>query len=506
MSDIQYTPAEQAADRGHSPRAPWTLRRRLTVTMAALLVLASLAIGVVSVFALRSFLTTRLDQQLISTMNRSTAAVGLTPVNPTNPNRPTRDGRDDHAQGALLAPGQASGTLVAVVSGGTVTASGLLSESGAVSALPAGAQDAIANVKPNPRPESIDFAGLGDYRVVTVSSTTGETLIVGLPLTEVNAATAQLITVIAIVAGLGVLVAIFVGRQLIRLELRPLERVTETATRVSELPLEKGAVDLGDPLADGDTDPRTEVGRVGNAFNNMLGHIGRALSARQASEDKVRRFVADASHELRTPLASIRGYAELTRRGGAVLPDDVRHSLNRIESEATRMTGLVEDLLLLARLDEGRELERVSVDLSRIIVDSISDAYAAGPEHVWEVQISDEPLEVIGDPARLHQVIVNLLANARVHTPAGTEVVISLAQEGEKAVIAVTDNGPGIPADQLSTLFERFTRGDESRTRATGSTGLGLAIVNAVVQAHKGTVGVASEPGRTTFRVELPLS
>ena len=486
--------------------APWTLRRRLTVTMAALLVLASLAIGVVSVFALRSFLTTRLDQQLTSTVNRSTAAVGITPINPNNPNRPARDNRDDHAQGALLAPGQASGTLVAVVSGGFITAAGLLNESGAITTLTPSEQDQVAAVKASARPSTIDFTGLGDYRVVAVSATTGETLVVGLPLTEVNAATMQLLTVIAIVAGLGVLVAILVGRQLIRYELRPLERVTETATRVSELPLEKGAVDLGDPLAEGDTDPRTEVGRVGNAFNNMLGHIGRALTARQASEDKVRRFVADASHELRTPLASIRGYAELTRRGGAVLPDDVRHSLTRIESEATRMTGLVEDLLLLARLDEGRELERVPVDLSRTIVDSISDAYAAGPEHVWEVQIPDEPLEVIGDPARLHQVIVNLLGNARVHTPAGSEVLISLAAEGDKAVIEVIDNGPGIPAEQLETLFERFTRGDESRTRATGSTGLGLAIVSAVVQAHRGTVGVVSEPGRTVFRVELPRS
>jgi two-component system OmpR family sensor kinase len=487
-------------------RAPWTLRRRLTVTMAALLVLASLAIGVVSVFALRSFLTTRLDQQLTSTVNRSTAAVGITPISPSNPTRPSRDNRDDHAQGALLAPGQASGTLVAVVSGGTITAAGLLSDSGAVTTLSPSEQEEIAAVRGSARPSTIAFSGLGDYRVVAVMATTGETLVVGLPLTEVNAATLQLLIVIAVVAGLGVLVAIIVGRQLIRLELRPLERVTETATRVSELPLEKGSVDLGDPLADGDTDPRTEVGRVGNAFNNMLGHIGRALTARQLSEDKVRRFVADASHELRTPLASIRGYAELTRRGGAVLPDDVRHSLTRIESEATRMTGLVEDLLLLARLDEGRELERVPVDLGRTIVDSISDAYAAGPDHVWEVQIPDVPLRVIGDPARLHQVIVNLLANARVHTPAGSAVLISLAAEGDNAVINVVDDGPGIPPEQLETLFERFTRGDESRTRATGSTGLGLAIVSAVVQAHRGTVSVTSEPGRTSFRVELPIS
>ena len=300
--------------------------------------------------------------------------------------------------------------------------------------------------------------------------------------------------------------AIIIGRSLIRRELRPLDRLVETATTVSELPLEKGDVELAERIADGDADPRTEVGRVGNAFNNMLGHIGKALTARQASENKVRQFVADASHELRTPLASIRGYAELTRRSGAVIPDEVTHSLGRIESEAIRMTGLVEDLLLLARLDEGRELERVPTDLSRVIVDAVGDAYAAGPEHLWEVDMPEEPLEVTGDPARLHQVVVNLLANARVHTPAGTEVRVELRQQGSNAVLSVIDNGPGIPAKQLPTLFERFTRGDESRNRASGSTGLGLAIVTAVVHAHQGQVSVASEPGRTEFRVGLPLA
>jgi two-component system OmpR family sensor kinase len=254
-----------------------------------------------------------------------------------------------------------------------------------------------------------------------------------------------------------------------------------------------------------DTDPRTEVGRVGSAFNNMLGHIGRALSARQASEAKVRRFVADASHELRTPLASIRGYAELTRRGGAELPDDVRHSLTRIESEATRMTGLVEDLLLLARLDEGRELEHKPVDLSRIVVDAVSDAHAAGPDHTWDMELPEEPVDVLGDQARLHQVVVNLLANARVHTPAGSTVQVVLEKNDSSVVIRVIDNGPGIPQEQMPALFERFSRGDVSRTRATGSTGLGLAIVSAVVHAHQGTVTVRSEPGRTEFVVSLPV-
>jgi two-component system OmpR family sensor kinase len=297
---------------------------------------------------------------------------------------------------------------------------------------------------------------------------------------------------------------IIAGRLLIRFELRPLERVAATATRVAELPLDKGVVDLAERVSEDDTDPRTEVGRVGSAFNNMLGHIGRAFAARQASEEKVRRFVADASHELRTPLASIRGYAELTRRGGAELPEDVRHSLTRIESEATRMTGLVEDLLLLARLDEGRELEHKNVDLSRIIMDAVSDAHAAGPEHTWEMELPEVPIEVVGDQARLHQVVVNLLANARVHTPAGTRVHVVLEQHDENVLIRVIDNGPGIPQEQMPELFERFSRGDASRTRATGSTGLGLAIVNAVVLAHHGSVMVTSEPGKTMFTVSLP--
>jgi two-component system OmpR family sensor kinase len=236
----------------------------------------------------------------------------------------------------------------------------------------------------------------------------------------------------------------------------------------------------------------------------MLGHISRAFTARQASEEKVRRFVADASHELRTPLASIRGYAELTRRGGAELPEDVRHSLTRIESEATRMTGLVEDLLLLARLDEGRELQHKPVDLSRIIVDAVSDAHAAGLDHTWDMELPQEPLEVIGDQARLHQVVVNLLANARVHTPAGSTVRVILEKQDDNVLLRVIDNGPGIPQEQMPELFERFTRGDASRTRATGSTGLGLAIVNAVVQAHHGSVTVTSEPGKTMFTVTLP--
>ena len=219
----------------------------------------------------------------------------------------------------------------------------------------------------------------------------------------------------------------------------------------------------------------------------------------------MRQFVADASHELRTPLAAIRGYAELTRRGNYDLPSDVVHSLGRVESEATRMTSLVEDLLLLARLDEGRDLESAPLDLTRLLIDSVSDAHAAGPDHEWSLDLPEEPVMIEGDVARLHQVFANLLGNARVHTPVGTGVVTSVVIDGPRAVVTVSDDGPGIPAELQPVLFERFARGDSSRSRAAGSTGLGLAIVAAVVEGHGGTVEVQSEPGSTSFRVILPL-
>jgi two-component system OmpR family sensor kinase len=236
----------------------------------------------------------------------------------------------------------------------------------------------------------------------------------------------------------------------------------------------------------------------------MLDHILAALSTRQASESRVRQFVADASHELRTPLAAIRGYTELAQRRRAEVPADVAHAMSRVESEADRMTHLVEDLLLLARLDSGRPLERQPVDLARLCADVVSDAHAAGPDHRWTLDAPGEPVPVPGDDARLHQVVANLLANARVHTPADSSVTVSLHTEADVAVLRVADDGPGIPGELQSEVFERFARADTSRSRKEGSTGLGLAIVSAVVRAHHGTITLDSSPGRTEFTVRLP--
>jgi two-component system OmpR family sensor kinase len=289
---------------------------------------------------------------------------------------------------------------------------------------------------------------------------------------------------------------------LVKLALRPLHRVTTAASRVADMQLDEGEVALAVRVTD--PNPNTEVGQVGVALNRMLENVNDALNARHRSETQVRHFVADASHELRTPLASIRGYAELTRRSREAVPPDIAHAMERVEAEAKRMTALVEDLLLLARLDAGRSLDQVEVDLTSLTVDVLSDAHAAGPTHRWHLQVPDEPVVVTGDPARLHQVLANLLANARTHTPEGTNVFVSLDIEGSLAVARVRDDGPGIASDVIDTIFERFSRGAESRSRAAGSTGLGLAIVSAVVGAHAGTISVTSRPGDTVFTVALP--
>ena len=312
-----------------------------------------------------------------------------------------------------------------------------------------------------------------------------------------------------IVAVIALIAATTVGMAIIRRQLDPLSRVSAAARQVADLELDRGEVRLPTPIVAVDpATAHTEVGRLGSALNRMLDRIAGALSARHASETRVRQFVADASHELRTPLAAIRGYTELAQRRRQDLPDDVAHAMSRVESETERMTQLVEDMLLLARLDTGRPLEREPVDLSRLAVDTVSDAHIAGPEHRWTLDIPDEPILVTGDEGRLHQVLANLLANARTHTPAGTSVTTALHVDDAagQVVLMVTDDGPGIPKWLQPEIFERFARGDTSRSRRDGSTGLGLAIVAAVVKAHHGTIDLRSATGWTEFVVRLPLS
>jgi two-component system OmpR family sensor kinase len=488
--------------------ANWTLRTRLLAAMIALLAAMSVIIGVVSVLALDRFLHDRLDDQLTSAGGRSTAGFGQPPRRPP--------GGDDRrpVPGFLLVQGQGEGTLGAHIARGVVTEAAVLDSSGNAQQLSAAQEQVLVQLPVDGRPHSRDLDdGLGEYRLLATYAPDGDVIVTGLPLRSVEETVYGLAAVVIGVAVIGLIAATLVGAAIVRLTLRPLRRVAATASRVAELPLDRGEVALAVRVPDTDTDPRTEVGQVGAALNRMLGHVAAALTARQASEMRVRQFVADASHELRTPLASIRGYAELTRRGADAVPADVAHALGRVESEATRMTTLVEDLLLLARLDAGRPVEHRPVDLSRLVVDTLGDAHAAGRDHDWQLELPEQPMIVTGDPAKLHQVVANLLANARMHTPPGTTVTVSLRSDPDEgpadgrgdAVLAVVDDGPGIPPELLPAVFERFARGDSSRSRASGSTGLGLAIVAAVVEAHNGTVDVTSRRGRTAFTIRLPL-
>jgi two-component system OmpR family sensor kinase len=487
-----------------------TLRRRLVLSVVGLLALASILIGTVSILALRTSLMQQVDQQLQATAARSQDFVDRDPGG---------YGSFPGAPGGLGAFGQQVGTISAIIVDGVVVSGGYIADRDAAEGEPGGAgtveltqvqSQKLQSVPTDSVPRTVDLGGaLGSYRLIGETSSSGATIVTGLPTKPADDVVEQLILVITVVAALTLALAAILGAVIVRRALRPLDRVVDTATHVAALELDRGDVALEARVPASDTDERTEVGRVGAALNGLLGHVSAALSSRQASEAKVRRFVSDASHELRTPLASIRGYAELTRRGPHQLPEDVTHSLSRIESESVRMTTIVEDLLLLARLDEGRELESDPVDLTRILLDTVGDASAAGPDHDWDLDLPEDSVTVPGDDARLRQVVVNLLANARTHTPAGTRVVASLAVEGAgpdaHAVIRVTDDGPGIPPALQENLFERFVRGDGSRARSTGGTGLGLAIAQAIVSAHHGAVWVESEPGRTVFGVRLPV-
>ncbi|MFC0505916.1 sensor histidine kinase [Micromonospora costi] len=481
--------------------AGWSLRRRLVVSVVALLALVSIGIGALTTVALRHFLVVQVDNQL--TMNDRRP--GEVPPWFREGSQPPWPGGQSAAAPRVPEPprGFRPGSIAVHVAGGVTTA-GIRTESGAVDTVPAADVRPLAELATDGRPRTVDVDDRGAYRAVARRWSGGDVMVVAIPLAQVQETTMWMIVAQAGVVTAGLLIAGGLGTLIVRAALRPLNRVAATATRVTELPLDRGEVALSVRVPEADTDPRTEVGRVGGALNRMLGHVAAALAARQASETRVRQFVADASHELRTPLAAIRGYAEVARRGHDRVPPDVAHALRRVESESTRMTSLVDDLLLLARLDSGRPLVAEPVDLTALVVDAVSDAHVAGPEHRWQLDLPDEPLTVTGDAARLHQVVANLLANARVHTPAGTTVTTTLRAEPGAAVLSVADDGPGVPPELQPEVFERFARGDSSRSRAHGSTGLGLSIVAAVVDAHHGTVTVASRPGATVFTVRLP--
>src|SRR5574337_814492 len=488
------------------PGRPWSLRARLLAGQIVLLVVACIGIGAVTEVALHQYLVAQLDRQLQDAAHRSARIHGEPPP-------PTwhRHHRPRPAPGPdfLDAPGQPVGMITAVISRGTAIDAGYLSTPGLRATLSPNATAQLAADATKSEPVTRRIDGVGRYRVVATGARRGDDVIViGLSLANVDATLIRVLLIFAVVTLFAAAAATTAGMVVIRQALTPLRRVAQTASEVAGLPLDRGEVALPVRVAEPDTNARTEVGQLGLAVNRMLDHIAAALSARQASETRVRQFVADASHELRTPLTAIRGYTELAQRlqltDGTDTADAVQHALSRVHSETGRMTQLVEDLLLLARLDSGRPLEREPVDLSRLALDAVSDAHVAGPDHQWRLDLPDEPVLVCGDAARLHQVLTNLLTNARVHTGPGTVVTTRLGADATGTVLSVIDDGPGVPEELQSEIFERFARGDSSRSRKGGSTGLGLAIASAVVKAHHGSLLVHSAPGRTEFTVSLP--
>ncbi|MEU9588195.1 HAMP domain-containing sensor histidine kinase [Streptomyces sp. NPDC048219] len=490
--------------RRRRPR-PRTLRTRLVVASVALIAVVCAVIGTVTTLALRSHLYEQLDGQVHEVAMRVS---GFGPPGDPEAGGGTKAPRLMNLDEFVTHGPQPRGTIVAEVRDGAVVEakygekddeSADFSGTTPVSLGDTG-RAALAAVPRDGDAHTVEIPGLGDYRVEYHDG-----YYAALPTSDVTGTINTLILVEASVTAAGLIAASLAGTVIVGVATRPLRRVAATATRVSELPLHTGEVNLDERVAESECDPHTEVGRVGAALNRMLDHVHGALHARQESETRVRQFVADASHELRTPLASIRGYAELTRRGGERVGPDTRHALGRIESEAGRMTLLVEDLLLLARLDAGRPLQFERTDLVPLVVDTVSDARAAGLDHVWRLDLPDEPALVSADAARLQQVLVNLLANARNHTPPGTTVTARVRRSGSWLCVDVEDDGQGIPPALLPHVFERFARGDSARSRATGSTGLGLAIVQAVTTAHGGGVTVDSVPGRTVFTVHLPV-
>ena len=461
-----------------------SLRARLLTVVVSLTAVGLIVAGIVTYASLRSFLVDRVDR----------SAVAAT--------RTLERGR--FGPGGFEALGAANPGLYI----------GVLDADGEIRWAPVGTRQGET---PLPQPDlSLERARAADAggEPFTVSAVDGDTQfrlalgragpqgqvwLVAAPLDDANDTLHQLLLVEIVVAASVLLATLLLGLWLVRVGLRPLGRIEVTAAAIA-------GGDLSQRV-DND-DPRTEVGRLGGALNTMLGQIEEAFDERTASEQRLRRFVADASHELRTPLAAVRAYAELFDRGARERPDDLERAMTGIQRESRRMGLLVDDLLLLARLDQGRPLERRPVVLDEVVRDAVEAARMLDPEREIALE-APVPVEVEGDGERLRQIVDNLLANVRAHTEAGAPATVRVVREAQDAVLEVTDTGPGLTDEQLAHAFERFYRGDASRSRDAGGAGLGLAITSAIAESHGGTATVANagENGASglTVRVVIPV-
>ena len=487
-----------------------SLRRMIVLTVVAVVFVLAGTIGCLSTWALEASLMDRADIRVQAASQRGNTRrhSESTEKNVAQQLLQTygSDSSDYNPPAGLDAPGQAAGTLALLRNRQGVVASAYINNEGKYTYL---TRDQINTLMAalnsgKTKPFTVYVEGLGTYRVlVTRDSVSSDAVLTGVSLADDEALIGRQMIIEVLLVGSGVVLAAVVCFGLVSRFLQPLRRVAATARQVATQPMDSGEVQIERRVSLADLCSSTEVGEVGTALNTLLDHVNDALEVRQRSETQVRQFVADASHELRTPLAAIRGYTELVRSGreGDQLSEISQQAMDRIASESLRMSELVNDLLLLARLDAGRELEDELVDLAPVLIESVADAQIAGPDHTFELDLSavfgadedlDEQLPLVrGDEQRLRQVLANLLANARLHTPAGTHVWVKLLQEDGRYRIVVADNGPGISPQLRGKLFERFTRADASRNRQGGSTGLGLAICAAIAQAHGGSVQLA---------------
>ncbi|HVV31458.1 MAG TPA: HAMP domain-containing sensor histidine kinase [Mycobacteriales bacterium] len=452
---------------------PWSIRSRLLTAVVSLCLITIVVVSAATYFALGSYLRDRLDRQLADDSHNVIRLV-------------------NQASGGLASPGPPIGDTAITLYNASRQA--VLSYT-AVQLPWQSAQPDGGSAR------TVTASNGAHYRVVVLPAHaldgTQVTIVYGLPVSQVDNVLHRLLLLELAVGGGAVVLLLVIGTVLVRVGLRPLDRIGVTAGKIAAGDLSRRV----EPATE-----RTEVGRLGLSLNAMLSQIEQEVAQRTASEERLRRFIADASHELRTPLTSIRGYAELFRRGARNRPEDLEIAMRRIEAEAGRMGGLVQDMLLLARLDEGRPLELASVDLAELARDAGSDARAVAPDR--DVQVTVEGNAVVqGDDARLRQVLANLMRNVLAHTPAGTPCGLRVRGEPTDVVVEVWDRGPGLPPEAQARVFDRFWRGDPSRVRNSelSGSGLGLSIVAALVRAHGGTVQVGPTPGGgATFGVVLP--
>lgn len=488
-----------------------SLQFRLVLLISAVLVVMVAVIGAVSIAVQYDSLVRRIDEQLEISRGMVTGPDGwaLLGDSPSNPQNPAEGPGSPTAAG----PGAPRfGSLEMVVIAGTVVYAQAVTDEGETVSLSEGQVGTLlSSIGANVGPSTVRLGDLGSYRVLASGTSAGLAFVVGQSLQEVRQTTWNLVIVFGVTAIVGVTLASAGSGFLVRRELRPLETLRQAASAVSQTSLTSGPVTLPPRVPEPEFSRGTEVGDLSESFNQMLDHVEASLRQREASENKLKRFAADASHELRTPLAAVSGYAEFAMRQKTEVPNDVSISLGRIRSESARMAQIIEDLLLLARLDNGSTRSLGPTLVEPTLVEAITEARVIDPDRPWRAQLADSSGEwaVPLAPGDLRRVLANLLANARTHTPTGTPVLITVdsSPRGE-VVIEVVDQGPGISPELLPHVFDRFVRGDSARTAAakgeSRSTGLGLSISRELVEAAGGSITARSHPGRTVFTVTLP--